>query len=149
MSEPALPRRRFPLRGALVALIFAFLGPPVGGLFFALPVLITAALSGTAVASEQWQSLGAFLVMSVFYSYTVGGIQALLAGLWCGARVWQFGTVTYREVFWVTIAASAFFIALIGIMQGIFLGGLQIFMMLIALLTSFLIRWGMGLLRIV
>lgn len=106
--------RRYPIRAIFVAAFIAGAGPPVGYLFFGIPVLAVL-IFDLVTGAENLKSerpvneeLRIFL-MFIVTSYVLGGVQALITGFLLGLRTYFQGSVTLRETVAAALAGSLAF----------------------------------------
>lgn len=136
--------RRYQIRGLLAALAIAVLGPPIIALAVVLAIFIPMTLSAQALAGPHWREFPSFMLLAVIYSYVLGGAQAVLSGLWCGARVWRSGTFSYGGAAVIAFLACLVMIAPLQISRwGNFVGA-YVWVIALAVLASAGLRWGLG-----
>lgn len=88
--------------GAFVALA----GPPVGSLLVVAPMTVRIVLAGEPSADPWWREFAAFVLLSGVFSYILGGLHALLCGLWLGRLVYLRGSFSNAEAVVTAIGAS-------------------------------------------
>lgn len=135
--------RRFPVRGLLAALAIAVLGPPVMALAIVLTIFIPMTLSDQTPLGPHWREFPSFLLVAVLYSYALGGAQAVLSGLWCGARIWRSGTFSYGEAAFVAFLACLVMIVPLQVPRW---GNPAVeygWVIALAVLASAVVRWGL------
>lgn len=95
-------------RGLAAFAVAALLGPIVGSLPFLLIFMVALAVDAGEPASLIGfiqTTLGIALVTTL-YGFILGGVQALLSGLWIGVRTWRNGWVSYKETALTALAVS-------------------------------------------
>lgn len=99
------------LRAVLVAAFIACAAPLIGGAIFL--VLFAYSWLEATIAGQPWDvirflsaSFISFMLLVVYNSYVLGGLQALLAGAWIGARVYRSGTFGAGEAQLTAVAAN-------------------------------------------
>jgi hypothetical protein len=91
-----------------VFLVFAVLGPPLGGLIVILALTVSSVFGGRTATGNEWRYVPAFVAFVLMYSYLLGGLQAAGVGLVAAIaqRAAGHGTVPLVPVLLASIVAG-------------------------------------------
>ena len=173
MTSPAVQadamspvRRRWPLRGFLVAVFIFAVAPPLGALLLAVAMVIWLGFAPTsgqelqaADIFRELQSYASVMVLMVMFSHLFGGWQAALAAVWLGMRTFWRGTFGYVEALLVALLASFLWTLRFGSLDALMAwptagageasaGGSHLTLMAVSVAAALVCRWLLRVVRI-
>ena len=165
--QPMTPeRRRWPLRGFLVAVFIFAVAPPLGALLLAGAMVVWLGFAPTggqglqaAEIYRDLQSYASVAALMVMFSHLFGGVQAAISAAWLGMRTFWRGTFGYGEAMLVALVASLLWTLRFGSLDALMAwptagsgeaspGGVHLSLLVVSIVAALVCRWLLRVVRI-